>query len=72
MIPTPTKQNMTTLLNNFTNGNLKEVRQQAKRFSHRALRDALKEQLGYSALKAALTADWMKTGHNHQESCDAV
>ena len=62
---------MNTLLENYMNGNLRDARRQAKRHSHRAIRDALQELLGYSERKAALTADWLKTGENFQEACDA-
>ena len=62
---------MKTLVTNFANGNLKDARKAAKRFSHAALRSALMESLGYSPHKAALTADWLKTGEGFQAACDA-
>lgn len=62
---------MKTLIENYQNGNLKAARNAAKRFSYAALREALMEMLGYSLNKAALTADWLKTGEGFQAACDA-
>jgi hypothetical protein len=62
---------MKTMIENYINGNLSDARKQAKRFSHRAIREALQEMCGYSLNKAALTADWLKTGEGRQEACDA-
>lgn len=62
---------MKTLIDNYVNGNLKDARKAAKRHSHAALRAALMEMLGYSMNKAALTADWLKTGEGFQAACDA-
>lgn len=62
---------MKTLISNFENGNLTEARKSAKRFSHKAIRAALQYLLGYSLNKAALTADWLKTGKGFQAACDA-
>lgn len=62
---------MKTLLENYVNGNLKDARKQAARFSHKAIRAALMDGLGYSLNKAALTADWLKTGEGFQAACDA-
>ena len=63
---------MKALLENFTNGNLTTARKQAKRFSHAAIRSALVEDYGYSLNKAALTADYLKTGTGFQAACDAA
>lgn len=63
---------MKTLIENYINGNLSTVRKAAKRHSHAALRAALIELCGYSLNKAALVADWMKTGENFQAACDAA
>lgn len=63
---------MNSLLNNYQNGNLSTARKQARRFSHAAIRSALVELLGYSANKAALTADFLKTGKGFQAACDAA
>lgn len=62
---------MKTLLENFINGNLTTARKQAKRFSHVAIRTALVEDYGFSLNKAALTADYLKTGTGLQAACDA-
>jgi len=62
---------MITLLNNYMNGNLTTARKQARRFSHRAIREALQESFGYSPEKSALTADYLKTGEGFQAACDA-
>ena len=62
---------MKTLIANYVNGNLKDARRAAKRFSHATIRAALMESLGYSLHKAALTADWLKTGEGFQAACDA-
>ena len=62
---------MKTMLENFINGNLSAARKSARRFSHAAIRAALMEEYGYSLNKAALTADWLKTGENFQAACDA-
>ena len=62
---------MKTMIENYVNGNLKDARRAAKRFSHAAIRAALRESLGYSLNKAALTADWLKTGEDFQTACDA-
>jgi hypothetical protein len=63
---------MKSLLNNYQNGNLADARRQARHFSHAAIRAALQESLGYSAEKAALTADFLKTGAGFQAACDAA
>lgn len=62
---------MQTMLENFINGNLTDAKRQAKRFSHSAIRNALMDDYGYSANKAALTADYLKTGTGFQSACDA-
>jgi hypothetical protein len=61
---------MKSLIQNYINGNLTTARQQAKRFTHRAIREAL-QLCGYSLNKATLTADYLKTGKGFQEACDA-
>ena len=62
---------MNTLLNNYINGNLTTARKQARRYSHRAIREALQDAYGYTERKAALTADYLKTGEGFQAACDA-
>ena len=62
---------MKSLINNYINGNLSTARKQARRHSHRAIREALQESAGYSERKAALTADYLKTGEGFQAACDA-
>ena len=64
-------ETMKTMIENYVNGNLAAARKQARRHSHAAIRQALIETLGYSLGKAALTADWLKTGHGFQAACDA-
>lgn len=63
---------MKSMIENYHNGNLTAARKQAKRHSHAAIRAALQETLGYSLNKAALTADYLKTGEGFQAACDAV
>ena len=62
---------MKTMLENYINGNLATARKQARRFSHRAIREALMDLCGYSPEKAAITADYLKTGEGFQAACDA-
>jgi hypothetical protein len=62
---------MKTLIENFINGNLTTARKQAKRFSLSDIRRALQDDYGYSPLKAALSAGWLKTGEGFQDACDA-
>ena len=62
---------MITLIDNYYNGNLADARKQAKRFSVKKIRAALIERLAYSFKKATLAAEWLKTGEQWQEACDA-
>lgn len=62
---------MKSMIENWINGNLKEARKQAKRHSLTRIREALEDEYGYSALKSALVAVWLKTGEGYQASCDA-
>jgi hypothetical protein len=62
---------MKKMIDNYINGNLSTARAQAKKFSHKAIREALQEMCGYSLNKATLTADWLKTGEGFQAACDA-
>jgi hypothetical protein len=62
---------MKTMLENYLNGNLADARRQARNLSHAAIRRALMDGPGYSLNKAALTADYLKTGDNFQAACDA-
>lgn len=68
--PVSGTNNMKTMIENYINGNLSTARKQAKRFSHKAIREALMD-YGYSTNKATLTADWLKTGEGFQAACDA-
>ena len=72
IIPAPWRSNpMQTLIENLINGNNTTAREQAKRFTHWQLRDAL-EDAGYSLKKATLTADWLKGREGvWQAACDA-
>ena len=62
---------MTTLINNYINGNISDARKQAKRYCISKVREALIEEAGYSFKKATLTAEFLKTGEGWQEACDA-
>ena len=62
---------METMIDNFINGNVSTARKQAKRFTHGAIREALVDLYGFSEHKAALTADFLKTGEGFQAACDA-
>lgn len=62
---------MKSMIENWINGNLKEARKQAKRHSLTRIRETLKDEYGYSGLKSALVAIWLKTGEGYQASCDA-
>lgn len=61
---------MQEMLNNFINGNLKEAREQARRFNLISIAMSLEEQCGYSKLKAGRVSVWLKTGRGWQEACD--
>jgi hypothetical protein len=58
------------LVADFFNGNLTDARRIAKTCSHANIRFCFLE-AGYSEHKAALTADYLKTGRGWQECCDA-
>jgi hypothetical protein len=62
---------MKSMIENWINGNLKEARKQAKRHSLTRIRETLKDEYGYSEVKSALVAIWLKTGEGYQASCDA-
>lgn len=63
---------MNSLIENYINGNLSAARKQARRFSQNAIRHALRDEYGFSPLKASLVALWLKTGEGWQEACDAA
>ena len=67
---TQPSETMNSLVQNFINGNLADARKQARRFGHTAIRLAFMD-IGYSFQKAALTADYLKTGEGFQAACDA-
>jgi hypothetical protein len=62
---------MNSLLENFLNGNLTEAKKQARRYSLQKIRHTLQDEYGFSPLKAALTACYLKTGEGFQEACDS-
>ena len=62
---------MKTLIENYINGNITTARKQAKRHGLGTIRRALEEDFGFSALKSALVAIFLKTGEGWQASCDA-
>ena len=62
---------MTTMIDNYINGNLADAREQAKRFKAPAIRETLTEDYGYSFEKATLTAEYLKSGEGYQAACDA-
>jgi hypothetical protein len=62
---------METMIQNYINGNLKEARKQARRFTQNTIRHVLELDYGYSVHKASLVARWIKTGSGYQEACDA-
>jgi hypothetical protein len=60
-----------SLADNLINGNLKDARKRAERYSYKKLVDTFKEYLGFSDNKAFLAANYLKTGDSYQEYCDA-
>lgn len=61
---------MNKLIDNYINGNLKEARHAAKRFTHANIRHGLIARYGYSLKKACLCADWLKDRDCWQATCD--
>jgi hypothetical protein len=61
---------MKSLIENYINGNLSDARKQAKKYSQSKIREALLE-YGFSELKAALVAAWLKTGAGFQAAAFA-
>lgn len=53
-------ESMKTLIENFINGNLKDAKLQAKRYSLRKISDSLQADYGYSEHKAIMTAYYLK------------
>ena len=62
---------MNTLLENLLNGNLKDAKEQAKRFGLFKIAGAAME-LGYSRNKAIMAAAYLKGCATFQAYCDAV
>ena len=62
---------MESLVNNYINGNLKDSKNQSKKFSNKELREAFIEYAGYSFQKSQLIADWLKGSDCYQQACDA-
>lgn len=60
---------MNKLIDNLINGNLKDAKRLAKRFSGLRIVEALKE-AGHSERKALLGAAWVKGSPCWQEYCD--
>lgn len=61
---------MKAMLDNLINGNLKEAKQQARRYTEAGIRHALTNFYGYSQAKAAFAARYLKTGRHWQDYCD--
>lgn len=51
---------MNELIDNYRNGNLKEMKRVARRFTHANIRNGLMARYGYSLKKACLCADYIK------------
>lgn len=62
---------MNTLLENLVNGNLKDAKEQAKRFELFKIARAAMESLGYSRNKAINAAAYLKGRITFQAYCDA-
>jgi hypothetical protein len=62
---------MKSLCDNFINGNLTDAKRQAKRYSAARITLAFYQDYGFSILKAAITADYLKGQATFQEACDA-
>jgi len=62
---------MNTLLENLLNGNLKDAKQQAKRFGMFKIAGAARA-LGYSRNKAIMAAAYLKGRATFQAYCKAV
>jgi len=62
---------MNTLLENLLNGNLKDAKEQAKRFELFKIAGAAMT-LGYSRNKAIMAAAYLKGRATFQAYCDAV
>ena len=61
---------MKALIDNLINGNLRDARRQAKRFSLRKIADAIQEECGYSFHRSVMAAYFLKNQCTWQEYCD--
>lgn len=61
---------MQNMIENLINGNLRDAKKQARRFSETKIYSFLKE-IGWSERKAQLATAYLKTGLGFQEYCDA-
>lgn len=62
---------MKTIFANLINGNLKDAKKGAKRYSHLKLFNYAFEELGWTTDKANKAAIYLKTGGMYQAFCDA-
>lgn len=66
------EQALSTLVDNWINGNRAQARQQAKRHTHDTLIEFLTNYRDWSYENAAKVALWLKGGDRYQEACDAT
>jgi len=59
------------IIENYINGNITTARKAAKRISQTTIYQCLRNDFGYSEVKAHWTALHIKTGEGWQEACDA-
>ncbi len=62
--------NFDTMINNYRNGNLTDAKSQAKRYSRRAIYEALRD-FGYGIEASQAIADFLKGRGTFQAACDA-
>jgi hypothetical protein len=58
------------LIETFVNGNLADAKTQARRHSHRALREAYTATMGGTERTATSAADYLKGGCTFEEFCE--
>lgn len=58
-------------IEDYENGHLKLAREAGRKYTWRALYDVLVNEKNYSHNRAALTADYLKTGRGFQDASDA-
>jgi len=62
---------MSTLVENFVNGNLKEAKRQAAAMAHWEIR-CLFEEAGYSLKQSVIIADWLKGRNCWKQVCEEI